>query len=56
MPPIALLTPEQATYFFLQGYSAKVAGTEVGLGTDPETVFSSCFGAPFMALPPIEYA
>jgi phosphoenolpyruvate carboxykinase (ATP) len=56
MPPIALLTPEQATYYFLQGYSAKVSGTEVGLGKEPETVFSSCFGAPFMALPPIEYA
>ncbi|MFC1956789.1 phosphoenolpyruvate carboxykinase (ATP) [Chloroflexota bacterium] len=56
MPPIALLTPEQATYYFLQGYSAKVAGTEVGLGEEPETVFSSCFGAPFMALQPIEYA
>ena len=56
MPPIALLTPEQATYYFLQGYSAKVAGTEVGLGKEPTAVFSPCFGAPFMALPPIEYA
>ena len=43
-------------HYFLQGYSAKVAGTEVGLGKEPEAVFSSCFGAPFMALPPIEYA
>lgn len=56
LPPIALLTPEQAAYYFLQGYTAKIAGTEVGLGKEPKTVFSSCFGAPFLALPPIKYA
>ena len=56
MPPIALLTPEQAAYYFLQGYTARVAGTEVGLGSEPQAVFSPCFGAPFMALPPVKYA
>jgi phosphoenolpyruvate carboxykinase (ATP) len=56
MPPIALLTPEQAAYYFLQGYTAKVAGTEVGLAKEPKAVFSSCFGAPFLALPPMKYA
>jgi len=56
LPPIALLTPEQAAYYFLQGYTARVAQTEVGLSAEPETVFSPCFGAPFMALPPIRYA
>ncbi|GAF79120.1 unnamed protein product, partial [marine sediment metagenome] len=40
LPPIALLTPEQATYYFLQGYTARVAGTEVGLGDEPQAVFS----------------
>ncbi len=56
LPPIALLTPEQATYYFLQGYTARVAGTEVGLGKEPQAIFSPCFGAPFMALPPNDYA
>ena len=56
LPPIALLTPEQAAYYFLQGYTAKIAGTEVGLGKEPKAVFSSCFGAPFLALPPMKYA
>ena len=56
LPPIALLTPEQAAYYFLQGYTAKIAGTEVGLGKEPKIVFSSCFGAPFLALPPMKYA
>jgi len=56
LPPIALLTPEQATYYFLQGYTARVAGTEVGLGKEPQAIFSPCFGAPFMALPPTDYA
>jgi phosphoenolpyruvate carboxykinase (ATP) len=56
LPPIALLTPEQAAYYFLQGYTAKVAGTEVGLGKEPKTTFSACFGSPFLALPPIKYA
>ncbi len=56
LPPIALLTPEQAAYYFLQGYTARVAGTEVGLGKEPQAIFSPCFGAPFMALLPTDYA
>ena len=56
LPPIALLTPEQAAYYFLQGYTARVAGTEIGLAGEPQAVFSPCFGAPFMALPPMKYA
>ena len=55
MPPIARLTPEQAMYHFLSGYTAKVAGTERGV-TEPQATFSACFGAPFMALDPIVYA
>src|SRR5262245_60833886 len=55
LPPIARLTPEQAMYHFLSGYTAKVAGTERGV-TEPEATFSTCFGAPFMALPPAVYA
>jgi phosphoenolpyruvate carboxykinase (ATP) len=55
MPPIARLTPEQAMYHFLSGYTAKVAGTERGV-TEPQATFSTCFGAPFMALPPTVYA
>jgi phosphoenolpyruvate carboxykinase (ATP) len=55
LPPIARLTPEQAMYFFLNGYTAKVAGTEAGV-TEPKTVFSTCFGAPFLPLPPKAYA
>ncbi len=55
MPPIAELTPAQAKYHFLSGYTAKVAGTERGV-TEPQATFSACFGAPFMALPPITYA
>jgi len=56
MPPIAKLTPEQAMYHFLSGYTAKVAGTEKGLGKEPQATFSTCFGAPFMALHPTVYA
>jgi phosphoenolpyruvate carboxykinase (ATP) len=56
LPPLARLTPEQAMYHFLSGYTAKVAGTERGLGNEPEAVFSTCFGAPFMTLPPFRYA
>ena len=55
MPPIARLTPAQAMYMFLSGYTAKVAGTEKGLGKEPEATFSTCFGAPFMPRHPSEY-
>ena len=55
MPPVAKLTDEQAVYHFLSGYTAKVAGTELGV-KEPTATFSSCFGAPFMALPPTFYA
>ncbi len=56
MPPIAKLTPNQALYHFISGYTAKVGGTEIGLGEEPEITFSACFGAPFMVLPPSFYA
>ncbi|MGH9578968.1 MAG: phosphoenolpyruvate carboxykinase (ATP), partial [Terriglobales bacterium] len=56
LPPIAKLTPEQAMYHFLSGYTAKVAGTEKGLGDEPAATFSTCFGAPFMVLKPTVYA
>jgi phosphoenolpyruvate carboxykinase (ATP) len=55
MPPIAKLTPQQAMYHFLAGYTAKVAGTERGV-VEPQATFSTCFGAPFMALHPTVYA
>ncbi len=56
MPPVAKLETEQAMYHFLSGYTAKVAGTERGMGNEPVATFSSCFGAPFMALQPTVYA
>jgi phosphoenolpyruvate carboxykinase (ATP) len=56
MPPIARLSPEQAMYHFISGYTSKVGGTEVGLGDEPEITFSACFGAPFMVHHPAFYA
>jgi phosphoenolpyruvate carboxykinase (ATP) len=56
LPPIARLTPEQALYHFVSGYTSKIAGTEAGLGLEPEITFSTCFGAPFMVHHPIVYA
>jgi phosphoenolpyruvate carboxykinase (ATP) len=56
MPPIARLTPDQALYHFVSGYTAKVGGTEIGLGEEPEITFSACFGAPFMVHAPAYYA
>ena len=55
LPPIARLTPEQAMYHFISGYTAKVAGTERGV-TEPQATFSACFGSPFMPLHPTVYA
>ena len=55
LPPISKLTPGQAMYHFISGYTAKVAGTEAGV-TEPQTVFSACFGAPFLPLHPTKYA
>ena len=56
MPPIARLTPNQALYQFISGYTSKVGGTEVGLRDEPEITFSACFGAPFMVHHPAKYA
>lgn len=56
LPPIALLNKEQAMYYFLSGFTAKLAGTELGLGKEPQATFSSCFGAPFLPLKPQVYA
>jgi phosphoenolpyruvate carboxykinase (ATP) len=55
LPPVSLLTPGQAMYQFLSGYTAKIAGTEVGI-TEPKATFSTCFGAPFIPLHPSQYA
>ncbi len=55
MPPIARLSPDQALYHFISGYTSKIAGTEVGLGKEPEITFSACFGAPFMVHHPAFY-
>lgn len=55
MPPVAKLTPEQAKYYFVSGYTSKVAGTERGV-KEPKATFSTCFGGPFMPLHPFKYA
>lgn len=55
LPPVSKLTPEQAMFHFLNGYTAKVAGTERGV-TEPQATFSACFGEPFMPLHPADYA
>ena len=56
LPPISQLTPEQAMFHFLNGYTAKLAGTERGLGSEPQATFSTCFASPFLTRPPVEYA
>jgi phosphoenolpyruvate carboxykinase (ATP) len=56
MPPIARLSPNQALYQFISGYTSKIAGTEVGLREEPEITFSVCFGGPFMVHHPYKYA
>ncbi len=56
MPPIARLEPDQALYQFVSGYTSKIAGTEVGLGREPQMTFSTCFGGPFMVHHPYFYA
>ncbi|MFG0285950.1 MAG: phosphoenolpyruvate carboxykinase (ATP) [Phycisphaerales bacterium JB039] len=56
LPPIARLSPEQAMYHFISGYTSKIAGTEIGLGIEPQITFSACFGGPFMVQHPFAYA
>lgn len=56
LPPVSLLDREGAMFHFLLGFTSKLAGTEVGLGSEPEATFSTCFGSPFMPLPPSVYA
>lgn len=56
MPPIARLNPEQAQYHFISGYTSKIAGTEIGLGIEPQITFSACFGGPFMVRHPFDYS
>ncbi|HZC18167.1 MAG TPA: phosphoenolpyruvate carboxykinase (ATP), partial [Rubrobacteraceae bacterium] len=56
LPPISMLDPEQAAYYFLSGYTAKLAGTEADMDSEVEATFSTCFGAPFLPLPPTTYS
>ncbi len=56
LPPIARLSPHQAMYHFISGYTSKIAGTEIGLGIEPQITFSTCFGGPFMVHHPFVYA
>ena len=56
MPPLARLSPNQALYQFISGYTSKIGGTEIGLGKEPELTFSACFGGPFMVHHPYKYA
>ncbi|NJD10823.1 MAG: phosphoenolpyruvate carboxykinase (ATP) [Gemmatimonadetes bacterium] len=56
LPPISRLSPAQAMYHFISGYTSKIAGTEIGLGIEPQITFSTCFGAPFMVHHPQVYA
>src|SRR5690606_3916862 len=56
LPPLARLTKEQAMFYFLSGYTSKLAGTERGIGDKPQATFSTCFGAPFLPLKPTVYA
>jgi phosphoenolpyruvate carboxykinase (ATP) len=56
LPPISRLNAEQAQYHFISGYTSKIAGTEIGLGIEPQITFSACFGAPFMVHHPFKYA
>jgi phosphoenolpyruvate carboxykinase (ATP) len=56
LPPISRLNPEQAQYHFISGYTSKIAGTEIGLGIEPQITFSACFGDPFMVRHPFDYS